>query len=132
MNDNNGNGWNEWAKHVLTELDRLLDSNEHLRDALEAFKLEIAKELARKTELEALQRSLNEHSVKRVEDLSNVQSAIAQAGAKAQEELSNLKQDHGKQLAELQLKAGLWGALAGMVPGVLALVIYLLTKGTGG
>lgn len=129
MSNGNENGWNEWAKHVLTELDRLLDANEHLREGFEAFKLEIAKELVRKIELEAVQKSVNELNNRRFEDLATVRTETRIEVQKVQDDVSRIEKDHSRQLTELQLKAGVWGALAGAIPAVLALVIYLLTKG---
>lgn len=43
MSDNNENGWNEWSRHVLKELERLNDKYENLREINEEIKNEIVK-----------------------------------------------------------------------------------------
>jgi len=65
------NGWNEWAKHVLAELDRLNICMEKTLEAQNQVRIEVAR---------------------------------------------------------LQIKAGVWGALAGMIPATAALIFWLATK----
>lgn len=45
MNDKNNatNGWNEWSKHVLKELERLNNNDEHIKDVLTDIKGELYK-----------------------------------------------------------------------------------------
>jgi len=71
MNGNTkDNGWNEWSRHVLKELDRLNGCQ-----------------------------------------------------GKIEKDIKKISVD----IATLKVKAGVWGAIAGLIPSVLAL-IYLLTK----
>ena len=37
------NGWNEWSKHIIKELERLNDSSDKLRESIHNSNLEIAK-----------------------------------------------------------------------------------------
>jgi|2_EtaG_2_1085320.scaffolds.fasta_scaffold11744_2 predicted nucleic acid-binding Zn-ribbon protein len=41
--DNEQNGWNEWSRHVLKELERLNDNYESLRITHEEIKTEVSK-----------------------------------------------------------------------------------------
>jgi predicted nucleic acid-binding Zn-ribbon protein len=43
MNSNSQNGWNEWSKHVLKELERLNSNDEHIKEALIDIKKELFK-----------------------------------------------------------------------------------------
>ena len=42
-----GNGWDEWGKHVLEEQKRQGEALEKITSGLEAFKIEIVKEIAK-------------------------------------------------------------------------------------
>lgn len=100
MPSNSENGWNEWAKHVLRELERAADANEDLRSGLEALKIEIAKELASKNEVSELKKEF----IQKTQEFS-VKIATLQA--------------------DLTAKAGLWGAVAGAIPAVVAVVLIV-------
>jgi len=44
MSDNQEkNGWNEWSKHIIRELERLNESSEKLREGIQDSNLEITK-----------------------------------------------------------------------------------------
>lgn len=47
------NGWNEWSKHIIHELERLNESSEKLREGIQGSNLEIAK-------LKGLEREIGE------------------------------------------------------------------------
>lgn len=68
-------GWNEWSRHVLAELERLGDECEGIR--------------------------------KKLTDLC-IEFQVFKT--------------------EMRLKAGVWGALAGMLPVAVGLVIYFVTR----
>lgn len=66
------NGWNEWSRHVLAELERLNDCQEKIETDVKQISVDIAM---------------------------------------------------------LQVKAGVWGAIAGLIPSVLVLIYVLIKKG---
>ncbi|MDG1950524.1 MAG: hypothetical protein P8J32_06965 [bacterium] len=47
------NGWNEWSKHIIRELERLNSSSEKLREDIQSTNLELAK-------LKAVEREIGE------------------------------------------------------------------------
>lgn len=51
--DNERNGWNEWSKHIIRELERLNTNSERLREDLQNSNIEISK-------LQGLQKDLAE------------------------------------------------------------------------
>jgi len=65
------NGWNEWSRHVLSELERLSDNCDKINEKLMIISSEIA---------------------------------------------------------SLKVKAGVWGALAGMIPVTLLLIVFVLKR----
>jgi len=75
MTNPTSNGWNEWGKHVLAELER--NQNDH---------------------------------ASMFQRLTLIQTEIA----------------------TLKVKSGLWGAAAGAIPGIVALIIALLMRGRAG
>lgn len=101
------NGWNEWSKHVLHELERLHESNKEIMEEVQQLKSDINKDLATRPEVNELKKELSEtklaHSV----------------------EIEKIK-------AELKFKAGAWGALAGLIPVVLSLGMWAMTQVYGG
>jgi len=50
--DSEQNGWNEWSRHVLKELERLNDNYESLRDTHEEIKTEVSKISSFRSELD--------------------------------------------------------------------------------
>ena len=101
MTDNKtANGWNEWSRHVLAELERLSDCYE---------KLEVKVDNG----LRDVETKAENHKKELMAELEKLQLSMAAE-----------KVD----LAVLKVKAGLWGALAGTVP-VLVVVIILIATG---
>jgi hypothetical protein len=45
MSGEHQNGWNEWSKHVLIELERINNNTEALREDVQDIKIENAKEI---------------------------------------------------------------------------------------
>ena len=80
------NGWNEWSRFVLKELERLNDRYERLDDKLDSKITMLSEELTKK-----YHKSSND-------------------------------------ITMLKVKAGVWGALAGVIPALSAL-FYTLLKG---
>ena len=52
MSNNQDNGWNEWSRHVLKELERLNDNYEILRQMNEDIKSEMTKLGSLKTDID--------------------------------------------------------------------------------
>lgn len=65
------NGWDEWGRHVLTEMERLSEGQKAMQTTLVCVQVSIAK---------------------------------------------------------LKIKAGVWGALAGMIPAVVMIVFWAISK----
>ena len=72
MKEEKTNGWNEWSKHVLKELERLNGCQEQIEKDVKKISVDIA---------------------------------------------------------TLKVKAGIWGAIAGTIPAIIALIFILLRKG---
>ena len=85
-----GNGWSEYQRLVLSELERLDDAIQKLNSKLD----------------DSIQK-LNT----KIEDIRN-----------------NEIKDMGEEIQVLKFKAGLWGALAGMIPVLISLGLYVLFK----
>jgi len=61
---NNSNGWNEWSKHVLKELERLNSNYESLHDKIDSIKSDVHEEISAIkndiTKVKAMQYGLDE------------------------------------------------------------------------
>lgn len=96
-----GNGW-EQAKQLITyRLDEIQRTSEGVKASVDVlstqfaeFKTELAKNVATKEELSVIQNELHE-----------------------------LKIEYARDVAQLKLQAGVWGALAGLIPTVVVLVV---------
>lgn len=128
---NDNNSWNEWSKLVLSELDRLNKSNETLAKEIQDFKIDITAQLAKKSEVEDLRKQLAEQKVETLEAAGKVKEELVEKITNLQKEYSadiaKLDQAHSVELTELRTdlrnKAGLWGALAGLIPVVITLAL---------
>lgn len=128
---NDNNSWNEWSKLVLSELDRLNKSNETLAKEIQDFKIDITAQLAKKSEVEDLRKQLAEQKVETLEAAGKVKEELVEKITSLQKEYSadiaKLDQAHSVELTELRTdlrnKAGLWGALAGLIPVVITLAL---------
>lgn len=128
---NENNTWNEWSKLVLGELARLNKSNETLTKEIQEFKVEITEKLAKKSDVEELRKDLSEQKIQTLEAAAKVKEDLVQRITDIKQEnsinLSTLEQLHSVQLAEvrtdLRNKAGIWGAIAGMIPVIIAIAV---------
>jgi hypothetical protein len=120
------NNWSEWSRHVLSELERLFENNEHLRKGLEEFKVEIARDLVQKTELETLRRDIRALETKQAADLAQIRIEHRQIDKELRDIIAKIERDHGLEIASLKVKAGLWGALAGAIPALAALIFFVI------
>lgn len=99
----NMDGWSEYKRLVIAELERLNDCAK-----------------ANATEIARLRGELqHEAALIRTETLRGA----ADAKTDSDDELGALKTE----LAVIKVKAGLWGALAGAVPGVISLIAWLVS-----
>jgi hypothetical protein len=129
--EGNNNSWNEWSKLVLSELDRLNKSNQELAKEIQDFKIDITAQLAKKSEVEELRNQLAVQKVETLNEAARVKEELV-------ERINILEKGHASELArqgqetnvalaalrtDLQNKAGTWGALAGLIPVVVTLVI---------
>jgi hypothetical protein len=136
---NDNNGWSEWSKVVLTELERLTESNQKIIDEFQKFKVEIAKDIASKSEVEHIRKELSDFKIEKVNNLNELRTVltkeITDGKAVHSKELAELKNSHEIQIteikSELKFKAGVWGALAGLVPVVIGLGLWVLKLGLG-
>lgn len=101
------NGWNEWSKHVLHELERLHESNKGIMEEVQNLKSDINRDLATRPEVTEVKKELSE---------TRLNHSIA---------IEQIK-------AELKFKAGTWGALAGLIPVVLSLLLWVVSRLYGG
>lgn len=125
------NGWNEWSRHVLKELEKLTESTEVMRKELQDFKVDIAKELAKKSDVDSLRDELGRHKLERIEEVASIRADLTKQITELQSahtsSLAGLNQRHSVEIAELKTdlknKAGAWGAVAGMIPVVFGLMM---------
>jgi|TARA_R110000787_G_scaffold183444_1_gene295384 chromosome segregation ATPase len=128
------NGWNEWSKHVLKELERLTQSSEAMQKELQEFKVDITREIAKKSEVEEIKDELTSHKLARIEDLSALKENIVKTMTEIQKdhnkELADLNRNHSVSIAvlksDLKNKAGTWGAMAGAIPASIAMLMVLV------
>lgn len=64
MSNQTNNGWNEWSKHVLKELERLNQNYESLNNKIDSIKTDVSEEISEIrndiTKVKAMQYSLDE------------------------------------------------------------------------
>jgi hypothetical protein len=77
----NDNGWNEWEKKVLSDLQRLTDGQEKTNDKLDDF---------------------------------------------ITDDFSKFRAEVRTEIALLKMKAGVWGAAAGVIPTVAAILLAIV------
>ena len=99
-----GNGWNQYQKLVMSELERL---DKAISKASEDGSA--ATEKAQKAV---------EKAIEKLSTANDNHHADIKAGVLANK----------LEITKLQMKAGLWGALAGMLPSV-AVILFWLAKG---
>jgi UTP:GlnB (protein PII) uridylyltransferase len=142
MSDNNGrgeNGWNEWSKHVLSELSRVVEGTELLRRGFESFKVEIARDLAKKQDLDALREGISEQKNSHLQEISKVREdfskKISDLDKDASSQISKIRQEYGQEIvalkSDLSQKAAVRGALAGGIPAIVVLIVMLISKMMG-
>lgn len=102
LNNNPTNGWGTWAKHVLKEQKRLSVETEGCREAIATQNKEIAE----------LRAALSGYMA-RVKDLYRDASVMSDG-------LTQFKIDVNRELAVLQTKSGVWGAIGALVVLLLA------------
>jgi hypothetical protein len=96
------NGWNEWSKHVLIEIERLNNGLKATDLSITDLRITLEKRLA-DLKSEVLEK-INEEK-----DLATT-DALEQKLA----------------IRELMVKAGVWGLLGGIIPGAITLLILFL------
>jgi hypothetical protein len=102
------NGWNEWSKHVLKELERLTDSSEALRDLV----LDIQKNAVTRFELQAIKDEMRANEIETLKEIADIKN-------KYETKIIKIEQ-------ELKFKAGIWGSIAGMIPVFITVVLFLI------
>lgn len=141
--DSSDNDWASWARVVITTLDRYGEQIEHIFDVLEHNKTEL------KNDIEILrERSRKDMDTARAEFLAAVlqqgkgfTDSLSKQGSEWVDQLTRQKElcserynKHNVSLAELakevQIKAGIWGAIAGVIPVLITLfLMFLKSKG---
>jgi len=129
MPPNEKNGWNEWSKLVLSEIEKLTESNKEIVEGFQTFKIEVAKEIASKEEVTTIRAELSDAKMAHTTSLNDakeeLKKEISDVKADHAKELSEIKNNHDVQIArletELKLKAGVWGA-GGSLIGVLIMI----------
>ena len=98
----NSGGWDEYAKLVLSELQRL------------------------NTSIETLRTDLNERDKTWHENLQDIRSELHSKILDAKSEYQDINKDLSVKVGQLQAKATIMGFMAGAIPGLVALALKLL------
>ena len=99
------NGWNEWSRHVLLELERLSDGIKELDEKIDKNKDELNKKIDDK--FQAV-----------MDSISNVK-----------DQFRDKVDGVNRQLIALKVKVALIGGFAGLlISGIVSLVVHWLTK----
>lgn len=125
------NGWNEWSKVVLTELERLTESNKDLAEEFQNFRLEVAKEIASKKEVAIIKEELSTQKLAQQEALSTAKEdynkKLSELESKFDSKLATLDQKHSVELATLntdfKTKSGAYGMLGSLLGVIIAIAI---------
>jgi predicted RNase H-like nuclease (RuvC/YqgF family) len=97
MPEESQNGWSQWSKVVLHELERMNEGFEKLTEEFQNFKVEVAKEIASKKEVDSIREEMNRLNLEHAKDSSKMAQRIARLET------------------ELKIKAGLFGALGSLL-----------------
>ena len=108
-------GWNEWAKHVLITQDATVKGLEELRrqNSEEHTKMMLNAVERRETE--------REYNSKQFADIKICIQAL-KADMATKKEVGDNKTD----ITSLKVKAGMWGLVAGAIPGVLIILWWVV------
>jgi len=108
MSSDVGNGWDSWKRLVLSEL-------ESQKKAIEVLTTEFRESLERKQaqHTEEMSRNFKLHH----DDLKEVAQTI-----------TDLRVQTSAEIATLKVKAGIWGAVAGILPAIAALIWTLINQ----
>lgn len=117
------NGWNEWSKVVLNELERLTESNNKLANEMQEFKIEVAKEIASKKEVDLIREEITKSSLEHTKEINSVKGDL-------ESKFSKINNYQSIQIAkletELKIKAGVWGAVGSLLGVVIMVAISML------
>lgn len=138
-NGRNDNGWSEWSNHVLSELRRVVECTELLRQGLESFKVEIARDLAKKQDLDSLREGISEQKNFHLQEISRSREdfvkKISDLDKDVSSQISQIRQEYGQEIvalkSDLSQKAAVRGALAGGIPAIVVLVIMIINEMMG-
>lgn len=113
------NGWGEWSRYVLKELERLNAQYDKLGDKMEGRSNELTEKLVKQS------KELTEELNSKVNSLSN---KIDAQGKKIDDKTKDLHD----QIIGLNLiiakNSGVWGFIAGAIPIVITIIIFLISK----
>lgn len=131
MSDLNGNGWNEWSRHVLKELERLNDSYERISGDVQELKTKVVnynpeEVTTLKIQVQNLQSSDGDQETR----LRDMENRIARASG-SMEKLADLE----KSITELEKReakfAGKWAVLAMVGAAIISGIMGLIFKAIG-
>lgn len=109
------NGWEEWGKHVLSELNRINNFQSSCQGGIYKSLVELRVELEKSHDL--LMNELKEHR-------RNISTKI--------DLVEQNTQNNNVEIGKLKVKSGIWGFAAGAIPTVLLLlygfVHWLMSK----
>lgn len=107
------NGWNTWAKYVIMELRRLDGTDKEIVKNIQSLNRELIHEIkSAHTELKL--------------DIEKKFDKITSATDDRLAEIETSIKEQNKEIERLKVKAGIWGAVAGLIPVIIGLVLEIL------
>ena len=117
MNDNNEsniqNGWNKWALFVINELKRLDNADKEVIKKIEDSYKDIRKDI---------KESITELKDELIEKQKEAKTENHQSADKIEYRLKEIEKD----LTHLKIKAGKWGAIAGIIASAIPIIISII------
>jgi len=126
----NGDGWDEWKKHVLITQDSLVDKTDQIWKVISNHNKETSDEFARlRGEVRNRIDREKDHFADDIKEIKESQSNI-EKNMVSRDDLDKVKENAGKTktaVSNLQLKSGLWGLIAGLIPAIGVILWWIIT-----
>jgi len=119
-----GNGFDVWKNHILITQNQLVDKTDQIWKVLSNQRKESADDFS-KLRAEVRNRVDKERNALS-EDIQDIKVAVARIdeGMASKVEVASVKTD----VSNLQLKSGLWGLVAGLIPAI-GVILWLIATG---
>jgi len=119
-----GNGFDVWKKHILITQEQLVEKTDNIWRVISNQRKENSDEF---TKLRAEVRNrVDKERTKLTDDIQDIKVCVARIDESmvTKTEVGKVKTD----VSNLQLKSGLWGLLAGLIPTV-GLILWAIVTG---